>query len=87
MEFQHDGSVTTYEWAVRAYDSFPNQPTRLSPGKKIGLEIAVLDKDEKKPRSNAKPPSFRTWGAAPVEFKGCNAGLLGELILDSGPAR
>ena len=62
MEFQREDDVTTYEWAVKVYDSFPNDPTRLEAGKKLGFEVAVLDKDKKRPRSlDPRPPSFRTW--------------------------
>jgi hypothetical protein len=66
---------------VTVFDSFPEKPTQLLPGKKLGLDIAVLDKDKKTPRTASRQPIFRTWGAAPAEFKGCNAGSLGELIL------
>jgi RNA polymerase sigma factor (sigma-70 family) len=86
MQFLRSGDVITYEWAVTVFDSFPEKPTQLHPGKKLGLDIAVLDKDKKPLRSASKHPSFRTWGAAPVEFKGCDAGSLGELILAHGPA-
>jgi hypothetical protein len=81
MKFQQSGGVITYEWAVRVFDSFPTRPTELLPGKKLGLDVAVLDKDSKKNRSDSSGPSFRTWGAAPTAFKGCNAGTLGELTL------
>jgi RNA polymerase sigma factor (sigma-70 family) len=82
MQFQRTGDVITYEWAVAVFDSFPGKPSELLPGKKVGLDIAVLDKDRKKPQSAARPPSFRTWGAPPVEFKGCDSGSLGELTLE-----
>ncbi len=47
MKYRRDeqSKLTTYEWAIQAYDRFPDEPTRLEPGKRIGLEIAVLDKD------------------------------------------
>jgi RNA polymerase sigma factor (sigma-70 family) len=86
MQVIRSGDVITYEWAVTVFDSFPEKPTELHPGKRLGLDIAVLDKDKKTLRSASRHPSFRTWGAAPVEFKGCDAGSLGELILAQGPA-
>jgi hypothetical protein len=82
MQVQRAGDVITYEWAVAVFDSFPGKPSELLPGKKVGLDIAVLDKDRKKSRSSARPPSFRTWGVPPVEFKGCDSGSLGELTLE-----
>jgi hypothetical protein len=85
MQVSRSGDVITYEWAVTVFDSFPEKLTQLHPGKKLGLDIAVLDKDRKATNSASRRPSFRTWGAAPVEFKGCNAGSLGELILVQGP--
>jgi RNA polymerase sigma factor (sigma-70 family) len=85
MQFQRTGDVITYEWAVTTFDSFPEKPTQLVPGKRLGLDIAVLDKDKKKSSPTSRQPSFRTWGAAPVEFKGCDAGSLGELILEQSP--
>jgi hypothetical protein len=86
MQVSRSGDVIIYEWAVAVFDSFPAKPTQLLPGKKLGLEIAVLDKDKKALRSAARRPSFRTWGAAPTKFKGCDAGSLGELALAQIPS-
>ncbi len=80
MKFHREGDVTTYEWAVQAFDHYPDRPTRLQPGKRLGLEVAVLDKDRKPDRS-----AFLTWGSPPRVFKGCDAGSLGELVLMGGP--
>lgn len=74
MKFQHSGNVTTYEWAVQPYDEYPGKPTRLEPGKTIGLEIAVVDRDSR--RSKA---AFLTWGEPPRVFKGFEPETLGEL--------
>jgi hypothetical protein len=79
MRYRREGSVTTYEWAVQAFDHYPDRPTRLEPGKKVGFDVAIVDKDR------AGPPAFLTWGPAPTFYKGCDAGSLGELILDDGP--
>jgi RNA polymerase sigma factor (sigma-70 family) len=80
MRYQHSGDVTTYEWAIKAYDRYPDRPTRLHSGKRLGFEVAVVDKDQPK-----LPPYFLTWGASPVRFKGFDAGSLGELILVDSP--
>jgi hypothetical protein len=82
MKYRRTGDVNTYEWAVAVFDSYPKKPTELRPGKKLGLEIAVLDKDGKNPLSNSRPPSFRTWGAPPQIFKGFDSKSLGELALE-----
>jgi hypothetical protein len=31
---RHDDDVTTYEWAVEAFDNHPERPSRLEPGKR-----------------------------------------------------
>jgi RNA polymerase sigma factor (sigma-70 family) len=80
MKYRSDGRVTTYEWAVKVYDRFPDRPTNLDPGKRIGLEIAVVDKD-----SDRADPAFLTWGSPPKVFKGFDARSLGELFLAGGP--
>ena len=62
MQVSRSGDVIIYEWAVAVFDSFPEKPTPLLPGKKLGLEIAVLDKDKKAPRSASRRPSFSNLG-------------------------
>jgi RNA polymerase sigma factor (sigma-70 family) len=76
MAYQRQGSVTTYEWAIQPFDHYPDQPTRLEPGKRIGLDVVVVDKDSDRAR-----PSWLGFAPPPVRFKGCDAGSLGELIL------
>ncbi len=80
MKYHHENNVTTYEWVIKPYDRFPDQPTRLHSGKRLGLEVAVVDKDEKR-----RPPTFLTWGSPPTVFKGFDASTLGELILVDSP--
>ena len=75
----HKDGVTTYECAIQVFDHYPDQPTRLMPGKRIGFDVAVVDKD-----SSGLPSSYVTWGAAPTAMKGLDAGQLGDLIL-AGP--
>jgi RNA polymerase sigma factor (sigma-70 family) len=76
MKYQRENDVITYEWAFKAYDQYPDLPTHLYSGKRLGFDLAILDKDDVK-----LPPYFLTWGAPPARFKGFDAGSLGELIL------
>jgi hypothetical protein len=80
MKYRHENKITTYEWAISVYDHYPGLPTRLHSGKRLGFEVAVLDKDDPKRLSY-----FLTWGAPPTYFKGFDSGTLGELILVEDP--
>jgi hypothetical protein len=82
MRYRRDeeAKVTTYEWAIRAYDRFPDAATPLVAGRRIGLEVAVVDKDPGRTK-----PAFVTWGPPPAAFKGLDAGSLGELDLADEP--
>jgi hypothetical protein len=80
MRYRREGEVTTYEWAVQPFDHYPDRPTRLERGKRMGLDVAVVDRD-----SDRNRPYFYTWGAPPVSFKGFDAGQLGELTLEDKP--
>ena len=84
MKYQHNGDVTTYEWSVNPFDRFPDRPTSLYAGKRLGLEVAVVDKDTNT-IIGSRPPTFLTWGLPPVIFKGSDASSLGELILTGPP--
>ena len=84
MAYLHDGNVTTYEWSVQPYDHFPDKPTQLFPGKHLGLDVAVVDKDADA-SGRERPPRFLTWGSVPRNFKGGDAQSLGELILVASP--
>ena len=64
MKYRRDGDVTTYEWSVKAFDHFPDRPTPLYPGKRLGLEVAVLDKDRTRPKIKTTT-TFLTWGLPP----------------------
>jgi RNA polymerase sigma factor (sigma-70 family) len=77
MKYRHTKGTIIYEWAVQPFDQYPRQPGLLYAGKRLGLEVAVVDKDHARTR-----PTFLTWGPPPVRFKGCDAGSLGELILE-----
>ncbi len=80
MKSRREDGVTTYEWAIQVYDVYPGLPTQLEPGKVIGLEIAVVDRDAKRNK-----PAFLTWGQPPAIFKGFEPESLGELYLATRP--
>jgi RNA polymerase sigma factor (sigma-70 family) len=79
MRYRREGDVTTYEWAVQAFDQYPDRPARLHPGARLGFDVAIVDKDR------TGRPAYLTWGPVPPYFKGYDAGTLGELILADGP--
>jgi RNA polymerase sigma factor (sigma-70 family) len=79
MRSRREGDVTTYEWAVQAFDRYPDRPTRLAAGKRLGFDVAVVDKDPGRPA-----PAWFCWGPLPRVFKGVDPRTLGELELD-GP--
>jgi RNA polymerase sigma factor (sigma-70 family) len=79
MKSRRDGDITTYEWAIQAYDRFPDRRTELVAGKRIGLDVAVVDKDDRDGLS-----AWMYWGPPYKGFKGCDASNLGELILAEG---
>ncbi len=84
MKYQRNGDVITYEWSVKPFDRYPDRPTRLFAGKRLGLEVAVVDKD-KNTIKGPDPPTFLTWGSPPTIFKGFDPSGLGELVL-TGPS-
>jgi RNA polymerase sigma factor (sigma-70 family) len=87
MAYRREGDVTTYEWAIQAFDRYPDEPTRLTAGKRIGFDVVVVDRDTRAGLFDSAParaknrPAWIFWGPSPIEFKGFNAGLLGDLIL------
>jgi RNA polymerase sigma factor (sigma-70 family) len=80
MSYRREGDVTTYEWAIQVFDRYPDRPSRLESGKRIGLDVVVVDKDR-----DREKPTWLYWGPAPTRFKGWDAGILGELILGEDP--
>jgi hypothetical protein len=75
MAFLREGTITTYEWAIEAFDHYPENPTRLIAGKILGFDVAIADKDA--PDENA---AWVCWGPyAPKKFR--HAHFLGDLIL------
>jgi RNA polymerase sigma factor (sigma-70 family) len=80
MAHHRQENITTYEWAIQAFDHYPDRPTLLEPGKRIGLEVVVVDMDR-----DRKKPTWINWGPPVTGFKGLNAASLGELILLDRP--
>ena len=80
MRYRCEGDVTTYEWAIQAYDRYPGKLTKLAAGTRIGFDLAVVDKD-----SVSAPPAWMYWGPSYRGFKGWDAANLGELLLAEGP--
>ena len=89
MAWSRKGDVTIYEWAVQPVDSYPDKPSKLEPGKRIGFELAVIDRDVPAPEAGASPaadrPAWLCWGLPPRMFKGFDAENLGELVLSETP--
>ena len=89
MAFSRKGDVTIYEWAIQPFDSYPDKPSKLEPGKRIGFDMAVIDRDVPAPEDGLGPaedrPSWLCWGLSPRMFKGFDAENLGELVLSETP--
>ncbi len=93
MAFRRDGDVTTYEWAVQAFDHYPDKPTKLVAGMKVGFDVVVIDRDKpaKNPLGRGDPEEDRSawisWGPSVRlgEFKGFTASKLGEIVLGRVP--
>ncbi len=87
MAYSRKGDVTIYEWAIQVFDRYPDKPTRLEPGKRIGFEIAVADRDvpASTPGGFQDPGNDRSawiyWGPFWRGVKTLDSGALGELIL------
>ena len=91
----HDDMFLRADWLVpellMPFDRYPDQPTRLEPGKRIGFDLAVADKDvpATSPLALNEPEEDRVawiyWGPQWAGLKAINAGNLGELILGTEP--
>jgi Tol biopolymer transport system component len=93
MAFRRAGDVTTYEWAIQAFDHYPDKPTKLLPGVQIGFDVVVSDKDKpaQTPQANNDPEEDRAswvcWGPPWRRLKYFDAGNLGEIVLGRAPGR
>ncbi len=93
MAFRRVGDVTTYEWAIQAFDHYPDKPTKLVAGMRLGFDLTVVDRDTpaQTPRAENDPESDRaawiSWGPPVVAggFKSLNASNLGEIVLVRAP--
>ena len=87
MAFSRKGDVTTYEWAIQVFDQYPDMPTNLEPGKRIGFDIAIGDKDapgspsQTSAEAAADLATWIYWGPEWQGIKVLDAGALGEIIL------
>ena len=90
MAYRRKGDVTTYEWAIRVFDQYPDKPAKLEPGKRIGFDLAISDRDipAMSPGTQAQieePEEYRRawlyWNPTWDGMKVLNAGSLGELVL------
>jgi hypothetical protein len=93
MAHRRDGDVTVYEWAIEPFDRVPDEPTALAPGKRIGFDIAIADRDAPitTPDGRDEPEENRLawiyWGPEWKGMKILDAGSLGELVLAEDPDR
>ncbi len=39
------GDVTVYEWALEAFDEYPDRPMELTPGRKLLFDVVAIDRD------------------------------------------
>lgn len=85
--YRRVGNVTTYEWAIQPFDRYPYQPTKLALGKRIGFDVAVVDKDAPSLRGmkGDNSPAWLYWGPQWSGMKVLDASNLGDLMLTSPP--
>lgn len=76
--YSRKGSISIYEWSVEAFDVIPDVATVLVPGKTIGLDIVVNDKD------GYDNPVWLCWGQY-KPYKFFNADTLGDILLVESP--
>jgi hypothetical protein len=91
MAFRRVGDITTYEWALQAFDHYPDKPTKLLPGVQIGFDVVVADKDKpaQTPLAQSDPEEDRQawvcWGPPWRRLKFFDAANLGEIVLGRAP--
>jgi hypothetical protein len=92
MAFRRQGDITTYEWAVQAFDHYPDKPTQLLPGVQIGFDVVVIDKDKpaQTPLAQNDPEedwqAWVCWGPPWRKVKFFDAANLGEIVLGRAPS-
>jgi len=91
MAYRREGDVTTYEWALQAFDHYPDKPTRLLPGVQIGFDVVVCDRDkpvqtrEGLGEAAGDRTCWMCWGPTWRSPKFTDPGNLGEIILGRPP--
>lgn len=78
--FSRKGDISVFEWAVELYDRFPDTPTRLIPGRTIGVDVVVNDVD------GPDPAAWVCWGTY-KPFKFVNGDTLGDILLVDDPSK
>ena len=78
--YSHQGDISIYEFAIEAFDKFPDAPTKLIPGKIIGLDVVCNDVD------STGAPAWVCWGTF-KPYKFFNADTLGDVLIAADPAR
>src|SRR5262249_952458 len=92
LAFRRDGDVTIYEWALQAFDHYPDRPTKLLPGVQVGFDVVVCDKDKpaQTPQAANDPEEDRqawvSWGPPWRALKYFDAANLGEIVLGRAPS-
>ncbi len=74
-----EGNITIYEWAVELFEHYPDQPTTLEKGMKIGLDVIINDSDTSDERPRERPAWVGWSKYKPYKF--FNADTLGEVTL------
>lgn len=54
MAHSIDDDKITYEWAIQPFDDYPRQPTALLPGKTIGFDLIIIDRDSEADDAKAR---------------------------------
>lgn len=78
--YSRQGDISIYEFAIEAFDRFPDAPTKLLSGKIIGLDVVSNDVD------STGAPAWVCWGTF-KPFKFFNADTLGDVLIADDPAK
>lgn len=78
MAHSRQDDLTTYEWAVEAFDRYPDAPTQMIPGRSIGFNIVVVDRDGQR-----DGPVCLSWGSYTSKLH-LDAWKLHDLVLGTG---
>lgn len=83
MAYRREGDITTYEWAIQPFDKYPDEPTKLEPGKTLGFDLTIVDRDveRKVPESVDDLAAWVYWGPSWRGAKAFMASSLGEVVL------